>query len=129
MSAHSINSSRTASCPTALVERLLPSESFPESGADAGPHDSGTGTRRSSFFLLFNSAVGSGMLAMPSLFLAGGLLGGTLLLLVFVAVEVATALQLRPSASLSASSCLNSSCDPMRLGLSRRSVPPPPPRL
>ena len=118
--AHSINS-RTVSCPTALVERLLPSESFVvASGTGARPHSSGAGaggsastaaasysapscsddasagvgTRSSSAFLLFSCAVGSGLLAVPSAFVAGGLLGGSLLLLLFVAVEVATLLAL-----------------------------------
>ena len=119
--AHSINS-RTVSCPTALVERLLPSESFVvASGTGARPHDSGAGaggsastaagasasysapscsddasagvgTRSSSAFLLFSCAVGSGLLTVPSAFVAGGLLGGSLLLLLFIAIEVATLL-------------------------------------
>ena len=106
---HSINSSRTVSCPTALVERLLPSESFVVAGgAGARPqHDSGTsassspsdaitagGNRSSSAFLLFSCAVGSGLLTVPPAFVAGGLLGGSLLLLIFVVVEVATLLAL-----------------------------------
>eukprot|EP00908_Phaeocystis_cordata_P009860 Transcript_20670.p1 GENE.Transcript_20670~~Transcript_20670.p1 ORF type:complete len:521 (-),score=134.30 Transcript_20670:167-1603(-) len=92
-------STQAASRSNALVERLLTSDVAPletlprcDSGADRPGGDNGSGTFRSSVFMVFNSAVGSGLLTLPYAFLAGGLFGGALTLLFFVVVEFGTVL-------------------------------------